>query len=144
MKQEVYMKYEELVKTLKDNYEQADASMVKDHIAIQFNVTGEAAGALYLEISEGQIHIEPYEYYDRDVLVTVSEDKLIDIFEGKLDFVDAFNSGILQAEGDLLKGLTLKEVIEKNSGVKKSLVAKAKGTVAAVKAAKKAVGKKKS
>lgn len=138
------MKYEELVKTLKDNYEQADASMVKDHIAIQFNVTGEAAGAFYLEISEGQIHIEPYEYYDRDVLVTVSEDKLIDIFEGKLDFVDAFNSGILQAEGDLLKGLTLKEVIEKNSGVKKSLVAKAKGTVAAVKAAKKAVGKKKS
>ena len=44
------MKYEELVKTLKDNYEQADASMVKDHIAIQFNVTGEAAGAFYLEI----------------------------------------------------------------------------------------------
>ena len=43
----------------------------------------------------------------------------------------------------MLKGLTLKEVIEKNSGVKKSLVAKAKGTVAAVKAAKKAVGKKK-
>lgn len=132
------MRYEELVKTLKDNYESADASMIKDHIAIQFNVTGEASGAFYLEIADGKIHIEPYEYYDRNVLVTVSEENLISIFEGKLDFVDAFNAGTLSAEGDLLKGLALKEVIEKNSGKKKSIAAKAKGAAATAKAAKKA------
>lgn len=136
------MKYEELVKSLKDNYEKADASIIKEHIAIQFNVTGESSGAFYLEITDGQIHIEPYEYYDRDVLVTVSEENLIDIFEGKLDFVDAFNSGALQAEGNLIKGLALKEVIEKNTNKKKSLISKAKSTVATAKAVKKAVSKK--
>lgn len=136
------MKYEELVKTLKDNYESADASMIKDHIAIQFNVTGESAGAFYLEIADGQIHIEPYEYYDRDVLVTVSEENLISIFEGKLDFVDAFNTGKLQAEGNLIKGLSLNEVIEKNSNKKVTLASKAKKTVATAKAVKKAVSKK--
>lgn len=137
------MKYEELVKTLKDNYEQADASMVKEHIAIQFNVTGESAGAFYLEIADGKIHIEPYEYYDRDVLVTVSEENLLNIFENKLDFVDAFNNGDLQAEGNLIKALALKDVIEKNAGEKKSIIKKAKGAVATAKAAKKAVSKKK-
>lgn len=138
------MKYEELVKVLKDNYEQADASMAKEHIALQFNVTGEAQGAFYLEIADGQIHIEPYEYYDRDVLVTVSEENLISIFEGKLDFVDAFNSGELKAEGNLIKALALKEVIEKNAGTKKSLIKKAKSTVATAKAVKKAATGKKS
>lgn len=137
------MKYEELVTALKDNYEKADASMIKDHIAIQFNVTGESAGAFYLEIANGQIHIEPYEYHDRDVLVTISEENLVKVFEGKLDFVEAFNSGALQAEGNLIKGLSLKEVIEKNSNIKKSLLSKAKGTVAAAKAVKKVASKKK-
>ena len=60
------------------------------------------------------------------------------------ELVKTLKDNYEQAEGDLLKGLTLKEVIEKNSGIKKSLMSKAKGTVAAVKAAKKAVGKKKS
>lgn len=137
------MKYEELVKTLKDNYEMADASMVKEHIAIQFNVTGEAQGAFYLEIAEGIIHIEPYEYYDRDVLVTVSEETLISIFEGNLDFVEAFNSGALKAEGNLIKALALKEVIEKNSGKKKTLLSRAKDTAAAAKAVKKVAADKK-
>lgn len=136
------MKYEELVKALKENCEPADASMVNEHIAIQFNVTGEAQGAFYLEIADGKVHIEPYEYYDRDVLVTVAEEDLISIFEGKLDFVDAFNAGTLKAEGNLIKALALKEVIEKNLGQKKSLLKKAKGAVATAKAAKKAVSSK--
>lgn len=138
------MKYEELVKVLKDNCEPADASSVKEHIAIQFNVTGEAAGAFYLEIADGKVHIEPYEYYDRDVLVTVSEEDLIKIFEGNLDFVEAFNSGVLKAEGNLIKALALKDVIEKNAGTKKTLLSKAKGAVATAKAAKKVATTKKS
>lgn len=132
------MKYEELVKELKKNYEKADASAVKEHIAIQFNVTGEAEGAFYLEIADGKVSIEPYEYYDRDVLVTVSEENLLAIFAGKMDFVDAFNEGKLGAEGNLVKALALKDVLEKNAGTKKSAVAKAKSVVATAKAAKKA------
>ena len=138
------MKYEELVKSLKDACEGADASSVKEHIAIQFNVTGEAQGAFYLEIADGKVCIEPYEYYDRDVLVTIPEENLIAIFEGKLDFVDAFNEGKLQAEGNLGKALVLKDVIEKNLGKKKSVAAKAKSVVSAAKAVKKVAATKKT
>lgn len=138
------MKYEELVKSLKEASEGADASSVKEHIAIQFNVTGEAEGAFYLEIADGKVNIEPYEYYDRDVLVTISEENLIEVFEGKLDFVDAFNEGKLKAEGNLGKALALKEVLENNAGKKKSVVSKAKSAVATAKAVKKAVTTKKA
>lgn len=137
------MKYEELVKTLKDNYGAVDASSVNEHVALQFNVTGEAEGAFYVEIADGKVNIEPYEYYDRDVLVTVSETDLIDVFDGKLDFIEAFNDGRIKAEGNLIKALALKDLIEKNAGVKKSALKKAKSVVATAKAAKKAVATKK-
>lgn len=145
--EDTYMTYQELVDSLKNNYEKADASMVKDHVAIQFNITGEAEGAFYLEIADGKIKIEPYEYYDRDVLVTCSEEDLLQIFAGKMDFVEAFNDGKVQAAGNLIKALDLKGVIEKNAqanGAKKKTVAqKAKSAVATAKAAKKAATTKK-
>lgn len=137
------MTYEQLVKTLKDNYGNADASSVNEHIALQFNVTGEAQGAFYVEITDGKVNIEPYEYYDRDVLVTVAEEDLIQVFEGKLDFVEAFNEGKIKAEGNLIKALALKDVIEKNAGTKKKGIAKVKSAVATAKAAKKAASAKK-
>lgn len=138
------MTYEELVKSLKDTYANEDASAVKEHIAIQFNVTGEAQGAFYLEIADGKVNIEPYEYYDRDVLVTVAGDDLVKIFAGEMDFVDAFNAGTIKAEGNLIKALSLKEVIEKKAGVKKSMAEKVKSAAATAKAASKAAGAKKS
>ena len=107
------MTYEELVKKAKELYGSADASSIKDHVAIQFNVTGEAAGAFYLEISEGQVMVEPYEYYDRDVIVTTDAETLVKMAEGKLGMEAAYLTGKIKAEGDLGKGLLLKELTPK-------------------------------
>ena len=139
------MTYQELVCSLREKCEKADVSSVKDHVAIQFNVWGEAEGAFYLEIKEGRVYVEPYEYYDRDVLVTVSDVDLIKIFKGDKSFIDAYNNGELQAQGDLGKALALKEVLAVNNGTaKKSVVSKAKSAVATAKAVKKAVSEKKA
>ena len=105
------MTYEELVKKIKAAAKKADASSVKEHVAFQFNVTGEAAGAFYLEIKDGNINVEPYEYYDRDVLITSSADNIIKIMTGKLDPVMAFTLQKIKVEGDLGKALILKSVI---------------------------------
>lgn len=107
------MTYEELVETLKQAYSAADASKIKEQVAIQFNVTGEGAGALYVKIADGQIDIQPYEYYDRDVLVTTSAENLIAIAEGKLDPVNAYLTGKIKASGDLGKAVLLKEIVPK-------------------------------
>lgn len=107
------MTYHELVAKVKEMYEQADAGFIIEHIAYQFNVTGEAEGAFYLEISEGKVHVMPYEYFDRDVLFTISEENLIKATAGDLDLVAAALDGTIRVEGDMDKALRLKEFMER-------------------------------
>ena len=64
------MTYRELVKELRNKYQKLDASKVEQHFAIQFNIEGEAEGAFYVEFSEGRIDVQPYEYYDRNLILT--------------------------------------------------------------------------
>lgn len=138
------MKYEELVAKIKDQFMKADVSLLKEHISYQFNIEGEAEGAFYAEISDGKLSIEPYEYYDRDVLFTTTAETLLEIAEGKLDAVEAFTKGRLKVEGDFEKALKLQEFTKgaaEVSNVKKAVVQKA----AAVKnTVKKAADKKKA
>lgn len=104
------MNYQELVKLAKETYGVADASNVKEHVAIQFNITGEAEGIFYLEIADGKVYIEPYDYYDRDVIVTTTAENLIKIAEGKLGLEAAYFTGKIKVDGNLGKGLLLKEL----------------------------------
>ena len=107
------MTYEELVKKLKSNFEGMDAGKIKDHLAIQFNVAGEAEGALYMEIRDGKVMIEPYEYYDRDILVFVETDALLAIADGDLTIYEAFKEGKFYAEGNLGKAELLDSLSKK-------------------------------
>lgn len=107
------MTYQELVEKVKSAYADADAGKVSGHVAFQFNIVGEAEGSFYLEIVDGKVNVEPYEYYDRDVLVTTSAATLLEIAEGKLDPVKAFLTGKLKASGDLSKAAFLKELSAK-------------------------------
>lgn len=106
------MTYEELVKKIKTAAKKADASSVNEHVAFQFNITGDAQGAFYLEIKDGQINVEPYEYYDRDALITGNADTILKIMNGKLDPVMAFTLQMIKVEGDLGKALLLKQIIK--------------------------------
>ena len=133
------MTYEELVAAAKKEFTNADASRINEHLAIQFNVTGEAAGAFYLEIKDGNISVEPYEYYDRDVIVTADAETLIKIASGKLGIEAAYLTGKIKAEGNLGKGLLLKNLGKKV--VKKAATKKAAPKKAEPKTEKKAEAK---
>ena len=108
------MTYEELVKKLKSNFEGMDAGKIKEHLAIQFNVAGEAEGALYMEIRDGKVMIEPYEYYDRDAIFTGTAKLFTEIMTGKKDPVHEFLCLRLKVEGNIDKALKLKDLIERN------------------------------
>lgn len=138
------MKYDELVAEIKEQFMKADVSRIKEHIAYQFNIEGEAQGAFYAEIADGKLSIEPYEYYDRDVLFTTTAETLLEISAGKLDAVDAFTKGKLKVEGDFEKALKLQDFTKgasQTSGVKKAAVQKAASVKNTV---RKAVDKKKA
>lgn len=104
------MTYEELVEKAREVFGKADASGVSQHVAYQFNITGEGEGAFYLEINDGKISVEPFEYYDRDVIFTTSADTLIKIGLGELDAMWAVTTGKLNFEGDIDKALLLKDL----------------------------------
>ena len=118
------MTYQELVSEIRGIFMQADVSGIKEHIAYQFNIQGEAEGAFYAEVLEGKLYIEPYEYYDRDVLFTTTADTLLSIAGGTMDAVAAFTLGKLQVEGSFDKALLLQS-FSKQAGREKKKQMKA-------------------
>ena len=87
-------------------------SNVSEHLAFQFNITGEGEGAFYAEVKDGVLYVEPYEYYDRDAIFICSADTLLKLASGKLDPIFAFTVGKLKVEGSLEKAMMLQKFIQ--------------------------------
>ena len=94
------MNYEELVASVRQAVKKAKVSKTVGHVAFQFNVEGEAEGAFYLEIDNGKINVEPYEYYDRDVIIVTTADVIMQMIEGKLQPRVAYTKELLKVYGD--------------------------------------------
>ena len=95
------MTYEELVDNVKQATKKAKVSKTVGHVAFQFNVEGEAEGAFYLEISDGKINVEPYEYYDRDIIIVTSADVIMKMIRGEIQARVALSNGQLRVYGDM-------------------------------------------
>ena len=138
------MTYEELVNETKKFYENANAGAIKEHLAIQFNVTGEGEGAFYIEVSEGKIDVQPYEYFDRDAIITIPSDVLVSILNKKTDFNKAYKNNAYSIDGNADAAALLGSIKKARSTTKKAAdAAKAVKEAApkAVKAAKEAAPK---
>ena len=70
------MTYADMFSKVKSMLVDADVSDINEHLAYQFNVTGEAEGIFYAEVKDGQLSVEPYEYFDRDAMFTCSAETL--------------------------------------------------------------------
>ena len=91
---------------------EADVSTVNEHLAYQFNITGEAEGIFYAEVKEGKLYVEPYEYYDRDAIFTCSAETLFKINEGKLDPVLTITLKKQKIQTNINKNMYLKKLID--------------------------------
>ena len=111
------MTYAELFTEIKEKCKDADVSAIQEHLAFQFNIVDEeAGGAFYVEVKDGSLYVEPYEYYDRDAIFTCSPELLLKIADGEADPVAAFLEQKLRVEGNIEKALRLKEIIEMSRG----------------------------
>ena len=106
------MKYADFFAEIKSRFMEADVSDIQEHLAYQFNITGEASGIFYVEAKDGKLHVEPYEYFDRDAMFTGSAETFMKIAEGKLDPVAAVGLLKLKVEGNIDKALRFKELID--------------------------------
>lgn len=108
------MTYAEFFSEIKSDFMRADVSDITEHLAYQFNITGEASGVFYVEVKDGKLYVEPYEYFDRDAMFTCSADTLREMAGGKLDPVFAFTIQRLKVEGNFDKALRFKELADRS------------------------------
>lgn len=110
------MTYAEFFSKIRGEFMGADVSDIQEHLAYQFNIVGEAEGIFYVEVKDGKLYVEPYEYFDRDVIFTSSAETLQKIADGKLDPMLAFTLQKLKVEGNIEKALRFKELVEAKRG----------------------------
>lgn len=110
------MTYADLFSEIKTQFMNADVSDITEHLAYQFNIVGEAEGIFYVEVKEGKLYVEPYEYFDRDAMFTCKADTLLKIASGKMDPILAVTLQKLKVEGNIDKAIRLKELIDSKKG----------------------------
>ena len=58
------------------------------------------------------MHVEPYEYFDRDAMFICSAETLMKLATGELDPIVAVTLQKLKVEGNIDKALKLKNIID--------------------------------
>lgn len=106
------MTYSEYFASVKKEFDGTDVSDIHEHLAYQFNVIGDkGAGIFYVEVKDGKLCIEPYEYHDRDAMFIATAETFTAIMQGKMDPVWAFTNHKLKVEGNFEKALKLNDLI---------------------------------
>lgn len=108
------MNFFDIFNEVKETFMKADVSDYQGHLALQVNMTGEGEGRFYAELDNGVLKVEPYEYYDRDVMFTIDSKDFLKLIHGKLDPVFAFTVGKLKIDGDIGKALEIQRLINKS------------------------------
>lgn len=93
------MKYADMFSKVKGMFMTQDVSDITEHFAYQFDITGEAEGIFYVEVKEGKLFVEPYEYFDRDAIFTCTAETLFRLAEGKIDPVQHLRFRKIKVEG---------------------------------------------
>ena len=106
------MTYADFFSEIKGKFMEADISDITEHLAYQFNITGEAEGVFYVEVKDGRLYVEPYDYHDRDAVFTAKAETLKKIAAGEQDPILAVTLQKLKVEGNIDKALKLKDLIE--------------------------------
>lgn len=103
--------FEQIQKALKN----AKGSSIHGHLAVEIVINDEEnAGIGYVEVTDGQVRVEPYDYWDHDARLIGTAADLAAVLSGKVPFDEALANGkiFIQGEG----ALELKQIIRKPAG----------------------------
>jgi len=92
-----------------------DPSLYKGFLAIQVTLS-DLKEPFYVEIKDGKLSIEPHEYADRQVNLTISAKDFHKLINGKLNAILAFTTGKLKIDGDMEKAKELTELLKGQKG----------------------------
>ena len=107
--------------TFIEAYEKIKAAMAKSnpaeiegHLAVQVNLNDEdAQGIMYIEVKNGELFVEPYDYVDHDAILTASYKDVVRVMGGRLGYDKAVANGVFAIEGNTEKAAELKKLVVK-------------------------------
>lgn len=106
------MTFEIVFSKIKKEMNTIDPSVIDGKLAIQITLTGLGGGTFYIEVLNGKLSVEPYDYHDRDAALTISIGDFKKLVDKKLDPIEAFNSGKLIVDGSVEKSLELVKLLD--------------------------------
>lgn len=137
------MTFEQAFLKVKEKFDNADAKDTAD-FAIQVTLTDEdCGGTFYAEVKEGKLAVEPYDYYDNDVVLDITKAALLAVLAGRSSLDKAIANGEASVKGDASKIADWKNTIKKKAAAAKKTATK-KATAAKKTATKKATAAKKT
>ncbi|MBO4510424.1 MAG: SCP2 sterol-binding domain-containing protein [Lachnospiraceae bacterium] len=106
------MTFEETLAKVKKIAGEADVAG-KDFLAVQVNITEPDGGVFYVEVKDGNVTVEPFEYNDKQCTVTMNNENFNKLLDGDLNPILAFTLGKLKVDGDMGKALAFSNLIKK-------------------------------
>lgn len=121
------MTYIEKFEHLKKTYgKKPDMTKLTEDFAAQITMTDDDChGIFYVAYLNGTLAVEPYDYHDNTVAITVNSVLLEEILKGKKDPVEAYNAGELEATGNLGHALMMIGALKKEPAKRKTTAKKA-------------------
>ncbi|MEI2987582.1 MAG: SCP2 sterol-binding domain-containing protein [Oscillospiraceae bacterium] len=101
-----------IIEFIKNKYPNPDLSAFPDKFAVQIELTDIPGGVFYMEVLNGELSIEPYEYNDRDLSVKISKSNLEKLINGKLKAESALITRKIIISGNMSKALLIKKLLK--------------------------------
>jgi len=104
-------KLQSILTQIKEKTASFDPTAHHGFLAIQVTLK-DLDEVFYVEIKDGKLSIEPYEYNDRQANLIISSADFVKMINGKLNSVLAFTTGKLKIDGDVGKASELAELLK--------------------------------
>ncbi len=107
------MTFEELYNTMKEYFEQKEFKDFGQGVySYEFDVTGQGEGRFYIEVKDGSLDMQPFDYKNSLCCFTVDSGNLNRILSRALSPVEAYSTGRLIIRGDVSAAFRLADALE--------------------------------
>lgn len=105
-------KFKSVFDEVKSKLEGFDATTYGGFLALQVTLK-DLDEHFYIEIKDGKLALEPYEYNDRQAKIIMSAENFVKMINGKLNSTLAFTTGKLKIDGEISKAQELSKLLKK-------------------------------
>jgi putative sterol carrier protein len=108
------MTFFEAFEKIKKSIKFETAPEIEGHLALQLNITDEDAGGIcYVEVNDGRILVEPYDYRDNDWILWASTEDFCKVFSGRLGVERALKEERLKITGNVDRAMEFRKFTKK-------------------------------